>query len=76
MTLGDIEFTESEILAKLREVSADGEHSVPTRFDDPREERLYWELAEMGLIRWCPYPEEFYLLTPKGTDLLKKEAGQ
>ena len=27
-------------------------------------------LATLGLLRWCPYPDECYVFTPEGTDAL------
>ena len=59
-------FSEEEILARLRQVENDSTHAIPLRFDDAQEENLYRLLAQRGLIRWCPYPEEFYVVTPEG----------
>jgi hypothetical protein len=67
-------YTDSEIIELLRTVRDDGEHSIPLRFQDAREEGLYRELASEGLIRWCPYPEECYVVTGEGLTRLNEES--
>src|SRR4051812_5216311 len=33
--------------------------------------RILRRMAELKLIRWCPYPDEFYVLQPSGTAVLE-----
>lgn len=66
-------FSEDEIVERLRMVAEDGNHVIPLKFADPREEALYRELASLGLIRWCPYPEEFYVITTEGQSRLMED---
>lgn len=59
-------FSEEEIVNRLRQVERDGTHEVPLHFDDVWESELYKFLANECLIRWLPYPEECYVITPEG----------
>jgi hypothetical protein len=30
------------------------------------------KLANLKLVKWCPYPEEFYIITPEGKAQLER----
>ena len=49
----------------LAEIAHESEYSIPLSLNpsDPLSQTLKW-LAHRNLIRWCPYPEEFYIITP------------
>jgi hypothetical protein len=54
----------------LGTVSAEGEF-YPSLTED-EESRLLRSLAEKGFIKWCRYPEEFYIITVLGKDLIRE----
>ena len=59
-----------ELLAKI-----EGEGTYYEMLDrqaDP-EAPLLDRLKRLGMIRWCPYPEEFYVILPPGLALLHDE---
>jgi hypothetical protein len=40
----------------------------------PQPSRLsqLWDLESLGYIRYCPYPEEFWVVLPAGREVLSK----
>ena len=61
----------------LRKVKEEKEFYVPLHNlhnQDAEDENLRF-LSKLGLIHWCPYPDEFYILTPKGMEVLNDIQG-
>lgn len=55
----------------LRKVLDVGEYYPPLTSADSERLRT---LARAGMIHWCPYPEEFYIITPVGKRFVESEA--
>jgi len=60
---------EEQLMKTLRIVKNEAKYYPSLNPEDP-EAHCLRALAKRGLIHWCPYPEEFYKITPKGTKLL------
>ncbi len=64
-----IEFVNDRLRALLCEIKGAKEFYVPLQNEKAFDNHLR-ALAKLGLIRWCPYPEEFYIVTPRGAEVL------
>ena len=53
----------------LKKIIEDKEFYPPVGECD--ESQRLRKLAKEGYIRWCPYPEEFYIVTPSGLEMFK-----
>lgn len=47
----------------------------PSLIED-EESALLRRLARFGLIRWCPYPEEFYVITALGKKFIEEKINE
>ncbi|WP_329427383.1 hypothetical protein OG339_44755 [Streptosporangium sp. NBC_01495] len=63
-----------EMLALLNDIYNQVDYYIPLNLGraDPCSDRLKF-LVSLGYIRWCPYPEEFYKITPQGIERLGDE---
>lgn len=57
----------------LSEIEAAGEYYISSSLtkDSPASIMLR-ALAREEYIHWCPYPEEFYIIRPRGVELLQQ----
>lgn len=69
MTIPDPDESEVLMVELLRAVAEADEYHVGFA-EGSAESRKLRNMAGADLIRWCPYPEECYILTPYGRALL------
>ena len=61
----------AELLQLLADVASAGIF-YETLSPQPSELRQLLELESQGYVRYCPYPEEFWIALPTGKDLLSQ----
>ncbi len=45
-----------------------------TTLSKSEESDVLKKLANLKLVKWCSYPEEFYIVTPEGKALLERDS--
>jgi hypothetical protein len=60
----------AHLLAEVARAEIFQEALLPTR---SRLQQL-WDLDSLGYIRYCPYPEEFWVVLPAGKEFLSTSA--
>lgn len=66
---------EDLMMSLLEDVSVDNEYHVGYA-EGSRESNMLRSMSEVDLIRWCPYPEECYVLTAAGREMLDQRRSQ
>jgi hypothetical protein len=61
---------DSEMFELLARVDYEGNYYGSLSTETP-EYQLLRKLENLGFVRYCPYPEEFWVILPSGKDLLK-----
>lgn len=57
----------------LSEIEAAGEYYISSSLtQDSPVSIMLRALAREEYIHWCPYPEEFYIIRPRGIELLRQ----
>ncbi|UCH92558.1 MAG: hypothetical protein JSV88_19990 [Candidatus Aminicenantes bacterium] len=62
------------IVELLQKIAQEDQYTIPLspEWEKSDESRLLRKMASLGIIHWCPYPEEFYILWPLGKEILGK----
>ena len=61
---------DSELFELLARVDYEDNYYAPLSKETP-EYQLLSKLENLRFVRYCPYPEEFWVILPSGKDLLK-----
>jgi len=62
---------DAELVGLLAAVEQEDPYYEPASPKSPKYERLC-KLESLGYIRYCPYPEEFWVMLPAGRDFLSR----
>jgi hypothetical protein len=63
-----------ELLNLLADVNRDDPYYYGPLSPEAHESMMLRKLESLGYIRYCPYPEEFWVMLPEGRVLLQKAA--
>ena len=63
----------AELVGQLSAVEQEDPYYEPS-FSKSRKYELLCELERLGYVRYCPYPEDFWVILPAGRELLSKRS--
>jgi hypothetical protein len=64
---------DDELVAQLSAVKREDPYYEPS-FPKSRAYELLCKLERLGYIRYCPYPEDFWVILPAGRELLSRRS--